>query len=78
MSGIDRKGVSAWLYNMGYERLANMIMDEKRFPDVNSEIIHCRDCKHYNVGFECLIEGYGIERDKDWYCADAERRTYEL
>lgn len=39
------------------------------------EIIRCKDCKHYNADFECLIEGYGIERDKDWFCADAERRT---
>lgn len=41
------------------------------------EIIRCKDCKHYNADFECLIEGYGIERDKDWFCADAERRTDE-
>lgn len=38
------------------------------------DIIRCKDCKHYNAGFECLIEGYGIERNKDWFCADAERR----
>ena len=37
------------------------------------EIIYCKDCTHYNAGFECLIEGYGIERNPDWYCADAER-----
>ena len=41
------------------------------------EIIRCKDCKHYNAGFECLIEGYGIERDKNWFCGDAERRTDE-
>jgi hypothetical protein len=41
------------------------------------EVVRCKDCTHYNAGFECLIEGYGIERDKDWYCADAERRTDE-
>ena len=44
-------------------------------PSVQPEIIHCKDCKHYNAGFECLIEGYGIERNKNWYCADAERRN---
>lgn len=38
------------------------------------EIVRCKECKHYNAGFECLIEGYGIERDEDWFCADAERR----
>ena len=44
-------------------------------PSAQPEIIRCRDCKHYNAGFECLIEGYGVERDKNWYCGDAERRA---
>lgn len=43
-------------------------------PSAQPELIRCKDCKHYNSGFECLIEGYGIERDKDWFCGDAERR----
>lgn len=47
----------------------------KKLPSAQTEIIRCKDCKHYNAGFECLIEGYGIERNKNWYCADAERRT---
>ena len=47
----------------------------EKLPSAQQEIIHCEDCKHYNAGFECLIEGYGIERNKDWYCGDAERRT---
>ena len=46
-------------------------------PSAQPEIIRCKDCKHYNAGFECLIEGYGIERRADWYCGDAERRTDE-
>ena len=37
------------------------------------DLVRCKDCKHYNAGFECLAEGYGIERDPDWYCADGER-----
>ena len=41
------------------------------------KLVRCKDCIHYNAGFECLIEGYGIERDQDWYCAAAERRTDE-
>lgn len=45
-----------------------------KLPSALPEIIHCEDCKHYNAGFECLIEGYGIERNKDWFCGDAERR----
>lgn len=42
-------------------------------PSVQPEIIHCEDCKYYYAGFECLIEWYGIERNKDWFCGDAER-----
>lgn len=51
----------------------------RQLPSVQPqpEIVRCKDCKYYNAGFECLVEGYGIERDKDWYCADAERRTNE-
>lgn len=37
-------------------------------------LVRCRDCKHYNAGFECLIEGYGIERPADYFCADGERK----
>lgn len=38
------------------------------------DLVRCKECKHYNAGFECLVEGYGIERDPDWFCADGERR----
>ena len=48
----------------------------KSLPSAES-VIRCKDCKHYNAGYECLIEGYGIERDKDWFCADVERRDDE-
>lgn len=37
-------------------------------------LVRCKDCVHYNAGFECLVEGYGIEREPDWFCADGERR----
>lgn len=38
------------------------------------EIVRCKDCKHYNAGFECLIEGYGIEREPNWFCGDGKRK----
>lgn len=41
------------------------------------ELVRCRECLHYNAGFECLVEGYGIERDPDWYCEDGEREVQE-
>ena len=49
----------------------------RHLPSAQPEIVRCKDCKHYNAGFECLIEGYGIERNSDWFCGDAERRTDE-
>lgn len=33
---ISRTGVSAWLDNMGYPKLADAVMDEDRFPSVNA------------------------------------------
>ena len=34
---ISRRGVSAWLDNMGYPKLADTIMDEQRFPSAQPE-----------------------------------------
>lgn len=39
-----------------------------------TEVIRCKYCKHYNAGFECLKEGYGIEYPQDYFCGSAERR----
>lgn len=47
----------------------------REIPAVDAvEVVRCGECKHYNAGFECLIEGYGIVRSRDWFCADGERR----
>jgi rubrerythrin len=32
---ISRKGASAWLYNMGYEKLSEYVLDDKRFPSID-------------------------------------------
>lgn len=34
---ISRHGVSAWLDNMGYSKLADAVMDKDRFPSVQPE-----------------------------------------
>ena len=47
----------------------------KRWSSAQPEIIYCHECIHYNAGFECLKEGYGIERDENYFCGSAERRT---
>ena len=74
---INRHGTSAWLENMGHPNLAKMIMDEKRFPSVQPEIIRCKDCKYWKRSSCC--EGYCGEIDmegfdEDHYCGFAERR----
>lgn len=53
--------------------LINQRLREASAADV-VEVVRCRDCKHYNAGFECLIEGYGIERPADYFCADGKRK----
>ena len=53
------------------------IKEELSLINRQNEIVRCRECKHYNAGFECLAEGYGIERDPDWFCADGEREVQE-
>ena len=42
-----------------------------------AEVVRCKDCIHYNAGFECLKEGYGIECPPDYYCADGKRKETE-
>ena len=34
---IRRHGVSAWLYNLGYTKLADIVMNEQRFPSAQPE-----------------------------------------
>lgn len=56
---------------------ADQVMEFLKERGTLVEVVRCRDCKHYNAGFECLAEGYGIERDPDWFCADGEREVQE-
>ena len=77
---ISRHGVSAWLDNMGYPMLADAIMDEKRFPPAQSEIIRCKDCKHsehwYRDKRRCFLwHETGIDVFGDGYCNYAERKA---
>lgn len=80
------KGVaikSAWmiLEGLGFDRARNSDLERTVLAVFESapaadvvEVVRCRDCKHYNAGFECLIEGYGIERPADYFCADGKRK----
>ena len=59
-------------YNQALIECAEIV---QKAPAIDAvEVVKCKDCIHYNAGFECLVEGYGIEREPDWYCADGERR----
>ena len=50
-----------------------------------TEVIRCKNCKHYEIGHYtddkrykpsvCVVGRYAIHRSDDWFCADAERRT---
>lgn len=58
-------------------------------PSAQPEIIRCKDCKYYEIAWLkkdgtddkrykpsiCVRGQYGITREPDWFCADAERRT---
>ena len=52
---INRHGVSAWLDNMGYPKLADAIMDKNRFPSAQSseEYEWCHDCREYDKDAHC-------------------------
>ena len=52
---ISRHGVSAWLDNMGYPRLADAIMDEKSFPSAQPETAERTAEKAQNVSDSDLI-----------------------
>jgi hypothetical protein len=62
-----------------YEALSEAIRVLKAQKDNGNyaKIVRCGECKHYNAGFECLAEGYGIERDPDWFCAGGERKVQD-
>lgn len=66
---IDKDKAYRIVLHYGSYVASNKIAD---MPSI--DLVMCGECKHYNAGFECLAEGYGIERDPDWFCADGERK----
>ena len=47
-------------------------------PDIISELIRCKDCKHRDPEDKKCDSGHFIQwnlpRSDEWFCADAERR----
>lgn len=65
---ISRTGVSAWLDNMGYTKLADAVMDEDRFPSADRPTDEEDQLKFYYVE---SIDDYWIGRRLDnFYYAD--------
>ena len=58
------------------------IIELKKLPSAQPEIIRCKDCKNWdttwtndfspNYHYCPMVDGV---RKEDWFCADAERRT---
>ena len=62
------------VYEMTSEDITSLVRGIfENLPSVQPEIIRCKDCKHYNAGFECLIDGYGVESEPNHFCGYAER-----
>lgn len=67
---ISRHGVSAWLDNMGYSKLADAVMDEKRFPPAHPNWIPITE-KFPQEDEDVLLQfpsnqGVGYYEDGDW------------
>ena len=52
---ISRHGVSAWLSNMGHDKLADMVMEERRFSSAEPRYMGCHGCVHYYQQQTALI-----------------------
>ena len=79
---ISRKGVSAWLYNMGHEKLSEFVLDEKRFPSedrLTGEWIDREYCQVDEDSYEVAIcskcgAEVTIEYPYDSYCPNCGAR----
>lgn len=49
--------------------------------DRPQELVRCKDCKHgedWGVLIACgKARGFGLTHDKNWFCADGERKQNE-
>ena len=64
-------------WSFAYGSAASEVSHAPTIIPAEENIPKCEDCKHYNEGFKCPIEWCGIERDKNWYRTDTERKTDE-
>ena len=64
---ISRHGVSAWLDNMGHPKLADAILDEKRFPPADKPVGEWIEDHSGSVYCECC-GSYLIEPQRTNFC----------
>ena len=71
--------VGDWIYNPGDLRYHKDVINS--IPAVQPEIVRCKDCKHWDTEWSVSESGAHYcpmvdgNRNSDFYCADAERRT---
>ena len=72
---IRRHGVSAWLYNLGYTKLADIVMNEQRFPSAQPEQqwIPCSERlpEEKDAG---ILKKLGINKRSDYVIATVEAK----
>lgn len=62
-------------------KAAKSVLGEDAIPAVQPEIVRCKDCKHWDTEWSVSESGAHYcpmvdgNRNSDFYCADAERRT---
>lgn len=71
--------VGDWIYNPEDLRYHKDVINS--IPAVQPEIVRCKDCKHWDAEWSVSESGAHYcpmvdgNRNSDFYCADAERRT---
>lgn len=67
---IRRHGVSAWLANMGYSKLADVVMDEDRFPSAQPET-HDKRTESHACDLIDRQSSYSCSHEDDTICRRA-------
>lgn len=67
---ISRHGISAWLDNMGYSKLADVVMDEDRFPSAQPET-HDKRTESHACDLIDRQPSYSCSHEDDTICRRA-------
>lgn len=75
---ISRHGVSAWLDNMGYSKLADIVMDKDRFPSVQPDSLVRSSARWVSVGHKRARICSHCFRDEPYKFADHDADVYDF